>query len=269
MIRYNGYVIGKGGYWLKAVDPYNPLNLPPFTIRLKYRDNVTPTFSKGTGVQVSTSPNIWDLTYENTNWDSVLMNQTNLLEVNGANTSGITGMHSLFAGCTGLSNVALFDTSNCTYMVTMFNDCSSLTIIPLFDTSSCTNMQQLFSNCTALTNVPLINLSNCRSTNGMFDGCSTLESVPLFNTSNVVYMTGMFSSCSSLKTVPLFNTSSVVYTNGMFAYCYNVQTGAYALYQQMSTQTTPPIYHDNTFYGCGSNTVSGAAELAQIPSDWK
>jgi len=55
----------------------------------------------------------------------------------------------------------------------------------------------------------------------------------------------------------------------MFVRCYAVESGALALYQQASTQTNPPSSHSNTFRDCGSNTTTGAAELAQIPSDWK
>jgi len=55
----------------------------------------------------------------------------------------------------------------------------------------------------------------------------------------------------------------------MFYQCTNVQSGALALYQQASSQTTPPTSHNQTFYNCGSNTTTGSAELAQIPSGWK
>jgi len=48
-----------------------------------------------------------------------------------------------------------------------------------------------------------------------------------------------------------------------------VESGALALYQQASTQATPPAYHHYTFYRCGRDTTTGAAELAQIPSSWK
>jgi hypothetical protein len=54
----------------------------------------------------------------------------------------------------------------------------------------------------------------------------------------------------------------------MFYRCTKVESGALALYQQASAQAIVPS-HDRTFYQCGSNTVTGAAELAQIPSDWK
>jgi len=55
----------------------------------------------------------------------------------------------------------------------------------------------------------------------------------------------------------------------MFCSCIKVQSGALALYQQASSQTTPPTKHSKTFYLCGFDTTEGAAELEQIPSDWK
>lgn len=47
---------------------YNVPTLPPYTIRLKYKQGTTPTFEKGTGVLVDADENVWDLTYENDNW---------------------------------------------------------------------------------------------------------------------------------------------------------------------------------------------------------
>ena len=137
------------------------------------------------------------------------------------------------------------NTSNVTDMTGMFNRCRNLTTVPLFDTSSVTNMT------------------------GMFLACRNLTTVPLFDTSNVTDMTSMFEGCSNLTTVPLFDTSSVISMNRMFRNCYSVESGALALYQQASTQANPPANHDSTFMQCGSNTQTGAAELAQIPSDWK
>ena len=78
----------------------------------------------------------------------------------------------------------------------------------------------------------------------------------------------MFRNCHSLTAVPLFDTSKVTNMQSMFNECINVQSGALALYQQASTQANPPLLHNSTFYNCGSNTQSGAAELSQIPSSW-
>ena len=187
------------GIRLSAIDSApgpTPPSLPPYTIRLKFTEGVTPSFGSGTAVQVSSSPNIWDLTYEASAWTRLLQNQYDLLEVIDANIIGVTEVSYLFRSCSGLTSVSLFDTSTVTVMFRMFQHCSGLTAIPLFDTSSATNM------------------------------------------------------------------------NGMFQNCTNVESGALALYQQASTQTTVPE-HAGTFYNCGSNTTTGAAELAQIPDDWK
>ena len=102
----------------------------------------------------------------------------------------------------------------------------------------------------------------------MFYKCTSLTSVPLFDTSSVTNMDSMFYGCSYLTSVPLFDTSSVTIMSNMFYNCWNVQSGALALYQQASTKTTLPS-HNRTFYNCGTYTTTGAAELAQIPSDWK
>jgi surface protein len=150
----------------------------------------------------------------------------------------------LFKSNTNLLEVVGANTSSCTDMIDLFRSCKSLTSVPLFDTSSCTNMSYMFYQ------------------------CSILTSVPLFDTSSCTNMTGMVGSCKSLTSVPLFDTSSCTKMDNMFKSCYNVQSGALALYQQASTQATPPYNHSGCFADCGRDTVTGAAELAQIPQDW-
>ena len=152
-------------------DPYNPLNLPPYTIRCKFSSGYTPDMGDSQTL-VDASDNVWDITLNNTVWGSLFLGNTNIIEVLGANTTGVTDMSWTFYGC------------------------SSLTSVPLFDTSSCTNMSSMFRN------------------------------------------------------------------------CFLVQSGALALYQQASTQAITPQHNSYTFQNCGRDTISGAAELAQIPSSW-
>ncbi len=54
----------------------------------------------------------------------------------------------------------------------------------------------------------------------------------------------------------------------MFDVCTNVTSGALAMYNYLITLPDLPNYYGDAFSGCGSNTVSGAAELAQIPTSW-
>ena len=223
--------------------PPPPPVLPDYTIRLKFTEGVTPTFAKGTAVQVSSSPNVWDLTYSAINWSYIVRDQADLIEVVGANTTSVTKMEFLFVNCTSLASVQLFDTSNVTAMNNMFQGCSSLTTIPQFNTSKTTNMNSMFAG-SKITTVPLLDTSSVTNMGNMFNGCTSLTSIPLFDTSKVATMANTFSNCT------------------------NVQSGALALYQQASTQASVPYHSSGTFYNCGANTVTGAAELAQIPSSW-
>lgn len=206
------------------VDPYNPLNLPPNTVRVRTSDGNPPIKAATTTYENATlvtgTADVYDVYKSGTDFTRLLNGSTNVIEVLGANTTGITNMASMLGY-------------------------TSITTIPLFNTSSVTGI------------------------GGMFYNCQSLTTVPLFDTSNVTNMTNMFAQCQSLTSIPLFDTSSVTAMTYTFQYCYKVQTGALALYQQASTQANPPTSHFGTFQYCGRDTTQGAAELAQIPSDWK
>lgn len=236
----NQFNIGNSDVYVKGnftnSDPYNPLGLPPNTMRLKFTDGYTPTAPSGsTYTQVSQSPNIWDLTREPqmTSWNELFMYNNNLLEVLGANTSGVTGMQYLFYRCSNLTNVALFDVSD---VITDYGSRPDGTY-------------------------------GYRGFYCMFFECQSLVSIPLFDLSNLKSGENMFYGCSSITSIPLFDLSSAINTSYMFSGCGNVETGALALYQQVSTQSNPPTSHISMF-SCGYNTVSGTAERAQIPTSW-
>lgn len=260
--------------WLGNVKVYGAAApgpvLPAYTIRLKYTEGVTPTFAYGTATQVSTSPNVWDLTYESpyNAWNSLLQNHTALIEVLDANTTGITEMTNMFYGCTSLTAAPLFDTSSVITMSGMFSGCERLTTIPQFDTSSVTSMANMLKGCYSLTSVPLLNTANVRNMTDTFYECRSLTNIPLFDTSRVTSMSYTFYGCTDLAAIPLLDTSSVSDLGFAFCECVNVQSGALALYNQASTQATPPSYYAGAFSLCGSQTVTGAAELAQIPASW-
>ena len=254
-------------------DPYNPLNLPPNTVRVRTNDGAAPKktvyTSYETATLVSGTSDVYDVYKSGTDFTFLFCDSRNIVEVLGANTTGITNMYNMFDFCTSLTTVALFDTSSVTNMRSMFYKCTSLASVPLFDTSIVTNMQNMFYNCNSLRSVPLFNTSSVTNMEYMFYTCSALTTVPLFDTSNVTNMRYTFYGCFSLTSVPLFNTSSVTDIIFMFSGCTNVETGALALYQQLSTQANPPSRHESAFKNCGSDTTTGAAELAQIPEDWK
>ena len=119
-----------------------------------------------------------------------------------------------------------------------------------------------------LTHVLGANTTGVTDMSGMFQDCDTLVSVCLFDTSACETMENMFLECSALTVLPLYDTSSCDNMEYMCYGCRNVQSGALALYQQASSQSTPPSSHRQCFKNCGSNTVTGEAELDQIPTSW-
>ena len=258
--------------WLtKKVDPYNPLGLPPNTVRVRTNDGNVPYNGSNASYETATlvpgTTDVYDVYKSGTDFSNLLNNSTNVIEVLGANTTGITNMEYMFRSCR-ITSVPLFDTSNVTDMFYMFSNCYNLTSVPLFDTTKVTNMSYMFSDCSSLTSIPLFNTSNVTTMGFMFNYCSNLTSVPLFDTYKVRNMGYMFNYCSKLTSIPLFNTSNVTTMYRTFCRCYNVESGALALYQQASTQANPPSNHTETFKNCGSDTATGLVELEQIPSSW-
>ena len=274
LLSFGGKIMTVGGNALSfsSVDPYNPLDLPPYTIRLKFTNGVTPSFSNGTATQVSSSPNVWDLSTANEtlpgNWDDLLEGQTDLLEVLGANATNVTSTMEMFDHCSYLTDIALFDTSSVTTADGMFQFCIRLTTIPQFDFSENARMSSMFASDTALTSVPLLDTRSCTEFDFMFQHCINLTSVPQFNTSNATTLRRMLDHCTSITAIPLFDTTNVTNMEGMCFETPNVASGALALYQQASSQSPSVSNHNYTFYHCGSDTTSGSAELAQIPSSW-
>lgn len=79
----------------------------------------------------------------------------------------------------------------------------------------------------------------------------------------------MFNNCPGLIQIanPI-QCSQLIEVSGMFNGCTNIESGQYDQYTWLSTNATNIASHSGTFYGCGSNTQTGAAELAQIPVGW-
>ena len=103
---------------------------------------------------------------------------------------------------------------------------------------------------------------------GIFSGCTNMTSISTrFDCAGLESCTSTFYDCESLREVPVLNYYTSCNVNSLFSKCYNVERGALDLYKQLVNHNDG--HHTSTFYNCGSNTQTGAAELAQIPSDWK
>ena len=147
-------------------------------------------------------------------------------------TSNVTDMHSMFAGCSSLTSLDLsgFDTSNVTYMSYMFQMCDNLSNVDLssFSTSNVTNMRSTFESCGSLIRLDLTSFDTSKVTdmNSMFYECGSLTQLNLtsFDTSKVTDMAFMFTSCNSLTSLDLsnFDTSNVTNMLWMFGLCYDL-----------------------------------------------
>lgn len=267
MMKYGTHAMGISS----SPTPPAPV-LPANTVRVRTSDGNAPVKSSDATYETATlvegTNDVYDVYKSGTSFGDLLYKCTNITEVLGANLTGITRTSSMFNQCSSLTAVSLSNTSSVTNMNYMFSGCTSLTTVSLFDTSSVTRMEDMFKSCTSLTSIPLFDTSSVESMKEMFMNCTALQSVPLLDTSKVTGMTNMLYNCSLLTSIPLFDTSSVTGMSYMCYGCVNVESGALALYQQASSKTSVPK-HNATFYHCGSNTTTGAAELAQIPNDWK
>ena len=153
---------------------YNPLSLPPYTIRVQIADgeSVTPIYDSqgyaGTATRVSSSPNVWDLTYAKADWSYAFTygsthssakcfrfsNDNSIKKVLGFNSTGITNMSHLLMDNTSLTEVAIFDTRDVVNATEMFEDDRTLTVLPDFDFASATSLRSICVNCNALTYIP-------------------------------------------------------------------------------------------------------------------
>lgn len=81
-------------------------------------------------------------------------------------------------------------------------------------------------------------------------------------------MDRMFTNCTGLTLITPIQCPTVQNVGGMFQGCTNVEEGALAQYNWFSTYALNINNHSGTFTDCGSDTVTGLAELDQIPVGW-
>ena len=107
-----------------APDPYNPLNLPPFTVRFQFNNlsqGYDPTTSgetwksDATWTQVSSSPNVWDYHRPDPDWTGEFEGNTwgiytnSYASILGMNTTGITTMTRMLSRIKFMEPIPSFD----------------------------------------------------------------------------------------------------------------------------------------------------------------
>ena len=87
--------------------------------------------------------------------ETIIPSSTVEASFKGSNTSNVTDMRYMFAGCSGLTSLDLsgWNISNVYFMSGMFHNCSKLTSLNLssFDTSNVAYMDGMFFGCDSLT----------------------------------------------------------------------------------------------------------------------
>lgn len=278
----------------KKYDPYNPLGLPPLTVRTKWASGYTPTLGT-TNTLVDPNENIWDIYVSSTIWNQKFSSSSvkpNLLEVIGANTHDVTSINRCFLQCTNLTSVCSMDLSSATSCTSLFNGCSGLVSVGDIKLGSATLLQQMFMGCSSLVTSPkLTGTRNVTQINAMFYGCSSLTNVTSFDTSSVTSFgagygwgnAGMFTGCTSLVSIPdTFNTAAGTSMAYMFKNCTSLtsvplfDTGSCqymsSMFEGCESLTTVPLFDTRSctymgymFYGC-VNVQSGALALYQQAS---
>ncbi len=81
-------------------------------------------------------------------------------------------------------------------------------------------------------------------------------------------MDRMFAGCTGLRSIMPIQCTTVENVGGMFQGCTNVDAGAYDQYEWFSMYGVNITNHSGTFTDCGSNSYTGAEELAMIPVGW-
>lgn len=240
--------------------------------------------------QLSSSPNVWQWDARNvqtTDWNSAFYQAFNwapsssgyvkitsagtltIPTVLGYNQSPWPGM---FRQCLALTDVCALSFPNVTFSPQIFNGCKYINLagLSLPNTTSLNSAFKAGNNqYSFFTNIgPITTSSALTDVEQMFYGARYLTTAPYFETSGVTNMKSILYNCFEITALPLYHTDSVTNADTAFSSCFAVESGALALYNQMSSQTNVPRRHSSTFRYCGRDTTAGAAELAQIPSSW-
>lgn len=248
------------------------------------------TLTGATWTQLSSSPNVWlwdASSVVETDWSTPFYkkwttsgNNVEIIDAGVLTTPIILSSqygstyYGLFAGNTYLVSVSpLISLPNATNCARLFHMCKNLAGAVSISCPSATTISDCFggnntNSNTAMTSATITTSSSLVTANQVFRGCTALQSFSISNTSSVENFGYMCNYCTSLQSVPLLATGAATTVTQMFNECRNVASGALALYTQMSTQTTPPVTYNTCFKNCGVDTVTGAAELAQIPTSW-
>lgn len=221
---------GTGWGYTAPVNPYNPYNLPSGTIRYMFEDT---TYNPTESSHVSS---VWTRVSSDPNiwdWAPDQYGSQSLVNLFSGDAFGQSSLrvHILGANFQGLFQPSIQSTWRAN---------QNIVSVHVMDTRTVTDFQWAFS------------------------GCANLYEIAGLPIQHNIYQ--MFLDCTSLRRLPRFE----IYGSGtdvgyMFEGCRNVESGILDCYDSLLSSSG----HFACFRNCGVDTPTGAAELAQIPSDWK
>ena len=240
--------------WLikKEVDPYNPLGLTDNTLRIEVTDGATVNVFDGTSTQISSSPNVWEISDPNgTGLPYFYLSQGHVLKVLGAKRK-------------------LGDSVSDYGWNVVKNDASYITYVGSVDlVGYAPSDGGVFKNMSNITHIGNVNVPDLSTFYEMFANCASLVEIGQVQMkSGVTSFDSCFRGCQSITALPTLNLESATDVRNFMADCY-LYPHPLSIYSQLSNMGAQITDHDSCFYNCGRDSVTGAAELAQIPSDWK
>lgn len=270
LVRYSGKVLSQGDA---------PIPVYRKSVRVKVNDGLAPHTPPGeeesairpryhSAVLVEGTNDTYDVYGNLSNpFNHMLSDCINVTEIVSADSSGVEDFSYMCYVCRNLTKVNLFDTSSATSVAGMFALCTSLPTVPLFDTSNVTDFGSMFWEAQSVTGVPLFDTSKGVDMS-RFLYMTAITECPLFDTSKATSLDSFIGDCWNLVSIPDLDVSSCLDADWICVADAAVTGGALNLYNKLAALDPVPT-HDRAFSNCGKDTVTGAAELAQIPDSWK
>lgn len=253
----NGKLISLNNRFIgKKIIPINPM-----TLRFAFsQDSSDPTTlgTVGTWTRVENYPgynNVWDWTYDNTNWSTNPFRQRLSREFDPSIT---------LIGNGDLSNAVIGGANRGNPFLAKS---TGLTSVKSFEYNG-ESVEGIFANCNYLTEVKNLRLPNITITRSMFNSAGINEA-PYLDLSKVTDMSFMFTNAAggNLKYIPAYDVSNAVNMTSMFDGQGYIESGMLDFYNRASATGKVTTYN-SCFRDAGIHTESGMAERAQIPTSW-
>jgi hypothetical protein len=141
--------------------------------------------------------------------------------------------------------------------------------------SGVTDANHLMTSARAVVNCVLKNTGDIVDASYMLSGgnkptaLATLNALDLHSATTISYL--LYGAKSLVSPLNITLGGAITDCSSAFNNCNLVPSGAKALYDVLSTQTTLPTDYNNCFTGCGRSAAQDApihAEMDQIPSSW-